>query len=406
MADFNQFMVDPFVQSLIGAGGGLLSSSGWSNTPVSMGQAMGQGLLGMQQGYGNAMQNKMAQMKMAAAQKEIEDQKYIQGLLGREQTVTPAMISNQTQPNAPLFDQNQNMDMNVLMGSGIPQDTVVPGSGLLGNPNLSQEERFLYGAAARGNKEAMAGVSDLMKAKIISGGGGESPAAVKEWEYLKKQFPKMTMDFPTYLTVKRSGYTVGDIGGVPSMRPSIQGLPVIPLSTLGSEAAGQSKIAGDVRAAQGYGGSVGKDVANYGLGVDALTSIKEASGILDKGIYSGYWAELKKAGAKATPGWDKTKASNTEEYLSYIGNTVLPRLQEFGGSDTEKELAYLQDIQAGRITLEEKTMRNVLASAERKILAKMERQKEQAKGVGLSFPGRATSPKPASTKPKNIVVDY
>ena len=51
-------------QALMGMAQGLLNSSGWSATPVTTGQAMGQGLLGMQQGKAGAMETLMAREKL------------------------------------------------------------------------------------------------------------------------------------------------------------------------------------------------------------------------------------------------------------------------------------------------------------------------------------------------------
>lgn len=69
----NQFMMQ---QGLLGLGSGLLSASGWSATPVSMGQALGQGLLGMQQGTSGAMEQMMKreQFGMLRAQQEAKAQ--------------------------------------------------------------------------------------------------------------------------------------------------------------------------------------------------------------------------------------------------------------------------------------------------------------------------------------------
>ena len=114
-----------------------------------------------------------------------------------------------------------------------------------------------------------------------------------------------------------------------------------------------------------------------------LTSLKEGRDMLDKGIYSGFYGDIEKTIVKATPGADKGKAANTEQYLSHIGNIVIPRLKDFGGNDTVEELKYLQKVMAGTITIEEKAMRGILDSTERKLKAKMERLSKQAGTVGL-----------------------
>lgn len=65
-------MADPQTQGLLGAAIGLLGASGPSRTPVSLGQAMGQGLQGMQQSYNQALQlqreNALRELQMKQAQ--------------------------------------------------------------------------------------------------------------------------------------------------------------------------------------------------------------------------------------------------------------------------------------------------------------------------------------------------
>lgn len=73
---------NPQIAGLLGASQGLLSASGPSRIPVSMGQALGAGLGGMQQNAGNALQMQQQLIRMQA----------MQGLLGGGQ-------QPQTQPN-------------------------------------------------------------------------------------------------------------------------------------------------------------------------------------------------------------------------------------------------------------------------------------------------------------------
>ena len=67
LLDFNMNL-DPKTQGLLGLGQGLLQSSGWSPTPISMGQAMGQGLQSGLSAYTGAqqqqLQNQLAQQKL------------------------------------------------------------------------------------------------------------------------------------------------------------------------------------------------------------------------------------------------------------------------------------------------------------------------------------------------------
>jgi hypothetical protein len=59
---------NPQIAGLLGASQGLLSAAGPSRIPVSMGQAMGAGLGGLQQGYGNAVANQRQMLQLQAMQ--------------------------------------------------------------------------------------------------------------------------------------------------------------------------------------------------------------------------------------------------------------------------------------------------------------------------------------------------
>lgn len=59
---------NPQTAGLLGAAGGLLAASGPSRMPVSMGQAMGMGLQGMEQGTANALNTQRQMMQMQAMQ--------------------------------------------------------------------------------------------------------------------------------------------------------------------------------------------------------------------------------------------------------------------------------------------------------------------------------------------------
>lgn len=142
----------------------------------------------------------------------------------------------------------------------------------------------------------------------------------------------------------------------------------------------------DLGAGKAYGKEIGEAVSAIGGKYDALDSLREASAMLKKGIYSGYWGELKKNFAKATPGIDTTKAANTEQFVSYIGNTVIPRLKEFGGNDSNEELRYLTKIMGGDTSMEEKTLKAVLESSEKKIQAGIKRLRGQGQQVNLPDP--------------------
>lgn len=140
-------------------------------------------------------------------------------------------------------------------------------------------------------------------------------------------------------------------------------------------------IAGE--AAEKLGGKIGADVGASAAAIEgkwsALDSVREAKEMLGKGIYSGSWANLKMQAAKRTGGalGDRQKAINTEAYVSFIGNTVIPRLAEFGGNDSVEEMKYLQQVMGGNIELEPEALDRILDSVEVKIQRGIERLQRQ-----------------------------
>jgi len=66
--------------------------------------------------------------------------------------------------------------------------------------------------------------------------------------------------------------------------------------------------------------------------------------------------------------------------MANIGEIVIPRLQQFGGNDSNEELKYLQKVVAGDQRLEPESMKRILASAEKKIRNNIARLQKQAGG--------------------------
>lgn len=127
------------------------------------------------------------------------------------------------------------------------------------------------------------------------------------------------------------------------------------------------------------GFEIGEQAAMIENKYSAIDSVREAKDMLKQGIYTGYWADVGKTLAKASMGavGDRQKAARTEQFMSYIGNTVVPRLKEFGGNDSNEEMRYLQKIMGGDITMEPEAISAILESAERKISRGIERLQRQ-----------------------------
>jgi hypothetical protein len=130
---------------------------------------------------------------------------------------------------------------------------------------------------------------------------------------------------------------------------------------------------------------IGTNAANIQNQFTLEKTIKGAVDLIDKGIYAGAYGPEQGAIAKYSRGavGDKKKVENTEVFMSYIGETVIPRLQEFGGNDSNEELAYLQKVMGGNLRLEPESMRKILISAEKKVQANIKRLQKQLEGGQL-----------------------
>jgi hypothetical protein len=131
------------------------------------------------------------------------------------------------------------------------------------------------------------------------------------------------------------------------------------------------------------GTAVGKQSAEVQGKYDALTSLKEALDVVDRGIYAGGYGPMQEAMAKYSGGviGNKNRLVNTEEFRSLIGNVVIPRLQDFGGNDSVEELKYLRSVLAGETTLEPAAIKRILTKAEEKIRAGVKRLETQQQAI-------------------------
>lgn len=201
---------------LLNFGLGLLANSGPSTVPVSLGQAAGRaGLSAMEQNNQfsqNLVQNRFTKQKIS----EAEAQKKLPELIGRPGGQIPMGPPTQ-QGDYGMVDQE--------------------GSGLLGGkipPKAMYAE--MLGMGPEYAKMGMAGL----------GVGADTPASVREYEYFNK-LPKTAQD--QFLGLKRQGYEVTNIAGVPTLVPRMPGGQVVPLSTLQNEMQGKAGIAGATKAA-------------------------------------------------------------------------------------------------------------------------------------------------------------
>jgi hypothetical protein len=203
---------------------------------------------------------------------------------------------------------------------------------------------------------------------------------IEEYEYAKKNNGyKGTLE----QWMQRKSQTSGS-GGSESKQPLVYIDPVTGKAVWGNigEAKGKPAAAYDPitkqLVSQGIelGKGRGDEIVNLPKMESALTSIKGAEGLLDKGIYTGFWGPAQKNAISATPGADKDKVSNTDQFVAYIGEVVVPRLKEFGGNDSNEELKYLQKISGGDISMQEPALRAILKNAEIKIQRGVDRVKK------------------------------
>lgn len=166
-------------------------------------------------------------------------------------------------------------------------------------------------------------------------------------------------------------------------------------------------------AGKAAGTEIGKGLAGIETQFNLRTAIGDALGILNQGIYAGAFGPEQTLAAKYVGLGNAQKVENTEVFLANIGEIVIPRLQQFGGNDSNEELRYLQKVVAGDQRLEPGAMRRILRSAEQKIQNNIKRLQTQAKGElptgPMDQPPTSTSaPKPtqrwnpATRKVENI----
>jgi len=158
----------------------------------------------------------------------------------------------------------------------------------------------------------------------------------------------------------------------------------------------------------------GTGVAEEGLAVqnryDALDSLKEANNMLSQGIYAGFYGPAQEFVSAATQGviGDKKRLANTQKFRSYIGEVVIPRLKDFGGSDTVEELTYLRSVLAGDTKLEPEAIKGILKSSEEKIRARIKRLQQQQQSVrtGTQLPvGPVNNRTVKRTLPSGLVIE-
>lgn len=152
---------------------------------------------------------------------------------------------------------------------------------------------------------------------------------------------------------------------------------------VGALATGQAKKAGEA-----VGTEFGKNIVSIEGKYTAKYAVDDALEVLKSGIYAGGYGPMQEAVSKYTKGaiGSPERLANTEEFRSYIGNVVIPRLQEFGGNDSVEELKYLRSVMAGETTLEPRAIRNILQKASKNIERGIQRVEKQNREIQQGKP--------------------
>jgi hypothetical protein len=174
------------------------------------------------------------------------------------------------------------------------------------------------------------------------------PALVAEFQFAKAQgFPGNFMDYQrTSAESKRPQTNV-------NVTPSIN----IP----GEDSFSKGMGTATVDAIQ-----TARTQAQSGLGT--IQATRRIQDLLDSGVITGTGAELRLSLERglATAGLiDGKRVTNTEQLLAEISNNVLARTEQMKGVLTDRDIEFLKDAAAGRISLTPETIRRVSEISER-----------------------------------------
>jgi hypothetical protein len=209
---------------------------------------------------------------------------------------------------------------------------------------------------------------------------------------------------------KYSGFaqTLIDAGLTPGTEPFIRRMNEYAQNKLeGAKKGSGNVIIGGITidsgaASKEAGKNIGAKVANIEEQYSLQTAIQDATKLVGQGIYAGAFGPEKGFIAKYSGGMigDSKKVQNTEVFLANIGEIVIPRLQQFGGNDSNEELKYLQKVVAGEQRLEPESMKRILESAEKKTrnnIARLQKQVETGK-TGGDLPLQPIQPAPSAPR--------
>lgn len=176
--------------------------------------------------------------------------------------------------------------------------------------------------------------------------------------------------------------------------------PVVVNGKVVLPAAQSPSLQGQKAAATVSGKATGEQIGMIPAKQDALSAVDAAISILDKGIYTGAYGGLQEQATRYSGGaiGDKKKVANTQDFRSAIGETIIPRLKEFGGNDSNEELKFLTRVAGGDTSLESKAIKEMLRRAKSKITRGITRAQQGLDANGVPVSGVL----PSSREPLNI----
>lgn len=139
--------------------------------------------------------------------------------------------------------------------------------------------------------------------------------------------------------------------------------------------------------AKKLGEAAGTEIGKAAAGVEnqqqIINASKQALELLDKGIYTGPYAQAQQVAAKLTRGavGNLDKVVNTESFLNTVRGNVIPMLAAFGGNDSNEEKQFLERLVGGDITAEPEAIRRAVVNGMRKAEANIERLRKQIKAA-------------------------
>lgn len=198
---------NPQTAGLLGMSQGLLSAAGPSRIPVSMGQAMGQGLQGLQQGAGNALQMRMQMARMQNLMDPF-------GTLGVSQNAQ-AQPQQQAQPN-PAMAQGA-----PVMGAANVGSLSGPSAGMGGLMQPQAQAQPAAAGAAPGGPLIMGHTpAEVMVAGYRAAALG-NPAGTEMMKMAAQYDPTLAMQMPTDIQ-KNAAAAYGY--GTPEYQSALQGI--------------------------------------------------------------------------------------------------------------------------------------------------------------------------------------